>query len=397
MTAIFEGLTAPQAPPWLGASEGEQVALLLKPSEMPAYRPACEALAKEALEPNAFYEPWMLLPALETLADETLRFLLIFVPDAQQPENTLVLGGVFPLTLNWRWRWLPIGTGRLWKHPHCYLCVPLVHARHGEQVVEAFLDCMGSSPCSLFELPTIAAKGAFARLLAEQLRQRRWPSLAFNEHARPMLGQRRDVETFLRKTLRTSRRKNILRRQRQLAAKGRLEYDLLTPTGDVSAWIQEFLTLEASGWKGKAGSALACRRQDLAFFTSAAQQAFARGRLLMLALRLDGRAVAMRTIFLAGSGAFCFKPAYDEAYARFSPGILLSAHLIRHLHQHPEIAWLDSCSAPGNTPLGELTSERRDIQSVLFSTGGILGNLAVRSLRGLRHLSRRLRRKGDPS
>ena len=49
----------------------------------------------------------------------------------------------------------------------------------------------------------------------------------------------------------------------------------------------------------------------------------------MLALRLDGAPIAMKFNVEAGDGAFALKVAFDEAYARFSPGVALEIESIR--------------------------------------------------------------------
>ena len=47
----------------------------------------------------------------------------------------------------------------------------------------------------------------------------------------------------------------------------------------------------------------------------------AAGRLQLLALTAGERTAALKCNLLAGDEVFCFKIAYDEAYARFSPGV----------------------------------------------------------------------------
>src|SRR5437763_10056109 len=58
------------------------------------YVQAWEDLAVEALEPNLFYEPWMLIPALRALATgKDLRVAIVLTVKEGKP----VLCGVFPL------------------------------------------------------------------------------------------------------------------------------------------------------------------------------------------------------------------------------------------------------------------------------------------------------------
>ena len=66
-----------------------------------------------------------------------------------------------------------------------------------------------------------------------------------------------DADTYLCAALSAKHRKMIRRQERQLSEIRRLEYDALTPDDDVAVWSEEFLRLEASGWKGRENSAIA--------------------------------------------------------------------------------------------------------------------------------------------
>ena len=76
-----------------------------------------------------------------------------------------------------------------------------------------------------------------------------------------------------------------------------------------------------------------------------------RWRLERLAIRLDGKPLAMLATFLCSPGAFSFKTAFDESFARFSPGVLLQRENLELLAR-ADIDWVDSCAAeiPSDTP-----------------------------------------------
>ena len=78
----------------------------------------------------------------------------------------------------------------------------------------------------------------------------------------------------------------------------------------------------------------------------------------MRALDLDGRPLAMLVNFLCPPGGFSFKTAFDEGYARFSPGVLLQQANL-DLLDHPRIMWVDSCAAPGHPMIDSVWRERR--------------------------------------
>ncbi len=78
----------------------------------------------------------------------------------------------------------------------------------------------------------------------------------------------------------------------------------------------------------------------------------------MRALDLDERPLAMLINFRAPPGGFSFKTAFDEEYARFSPGVLLQQENL-DLLDDPAIAWVDSCAAPGHPMIDSVWRERR--------------------------------------
>src|SRR3954464_12105801 len=88
--------------------------------------PAWNSLASSAIDPNPFYEPWMLIPALHELADESVSVLLIY--DASSD----VLCGLVPVVRRRLYHRLPIPNFRFWKHKYCFLCTPLLRAGFAE-------------------------------------------------------------------------------------------------------------------------------------------------------------------------------------------------------------------------------------------------------------------------
>jgi len=117
----------------------------------------------------------------------------------------------------------------------------------------------------------------------------------------------------------------------------------------------------------------------------------------MLALRLDGRPIASKCDFLAADGSFTFKIAFDESYARYSPGLLLELHNIQRLHAQSRTGWVDSCTHAENFMFNRLWLGRRTIESRVVSTGKAPGDLVIAMLPLLAWLSRKLlRRRASP-
>jgi CelD/BcsL family acetyltransferase involved in cellulose biosynthesis len=340
-------------------------------------------LARRAIEPNPFYEPWALVPALRDYArDSSFEFVFI-----SRRDGTLI--GFFPLVREERFRGVPVRALALWNHEHCYLNTPLVHAGYARECVNAFLDFLAKeadAPILVFERMT--GDGPFAALLISALADRKEHYCSFERHFRGLYTLRSDADTYLASILDGEGRRKLKMKERKLAENGSIEYDVLAPRGDIERWLAEFLTLEASGWKGKEATAMQSSPEGRRYFESVIRAAFDRNQLEMLALRLNGNPIAMKCNLVCGDAGFCFKIAYDERYAKQSPGMLLELNQIRRLHAERTIRWVDSCSSPKSRHFGQVCLDRRTIETLVLSTGRERGRLIVALLPLLQWVTR---------
>jgi len=363
------------------------------PADLSEFIPAWEDLAASALEPNVFYEPWMMTPALHNLgAAKTLLIALIFTADPARPETPL-LCGLFPLECGRGYKGAPVKFIRLWRHKHCFLTTPLIRAGYERRTLEAFFKWLATDARSgaLIEFNMLPGAGPFHQTLVDYLYRSGKPNRFFESYTRALFQPAADADTYLCAALSAKHRKMIRRLEYRLSEIGRLEYDALSQDDDAAAWIEEFLRLEASGWKGRESSALASNESERSYFKSIATEAFRRGRLVMLALRLDGRPIAYKCNFLAGLGSFTFKIAFDENYAGYSPGMLLEIENVRRLHAQSRIEWVDSCADPLNFMFNRLWLTRRTIQNLIVSTGQTPGDFVVSVIPLLSWINRKLK------
>src|SRR6185295_2165836 len=94
------------------------------PATLAGHMAAWNDLAAAALEPNVFYEPWMLLPAIDSFGrGKALRYVLVYAFEGNDPP---LLCGLFPLERGARYNGLPFPLARLWQHKPCFLGTPLV-------------------------------------------------------------------------------------------------------------------------------------------------------------------------------------------------------------------------------------------------------------------------------
>jgi hypothetical protein len=354
------------------AGTGFSVEVRSDPAALRALIPDWEALAAEAVEPNPFYEHWMLLPALEAYGARGFRCLLVW--------DNGTLAGLFPMQAERTYRGLPVAALRSWRHRNMLLCTPLLRARGGAQnmarIIEAVLQ---ARLASIIEFDWVAAGGLFYGALAETASAAGLPWMVTDAYARALLLRDRDPRSRF-----NSNMKNNLRRwQARLAAAGRLSSRRLAPGDDLAAWSEEFMRLEARGWKGRAGTALACREDDRRFVAAVFGEAFRRGRLLITGLDLDDKPLARHIMLSAGEGAVSFKLAYDEAHASCSPGIVAEVDNVRQFMESAGLRWIDSNTARESTGYWRVWKDRRTVQRVTLGLNGA-GRLAVAALPLLR-------------
>jgi len=341
-------------------------------AELEALQDAWEELAAASVEPNPFYESWMLLPALRSFARERVEVVLVFRGD--------LLCGLFPIAHR-------RGRAGLWRHPYCYLTAPLLRRGCERAAIHCWLDTLAAR-ATVVRLEDVPGDGCLRLHLVDELNERKWPALVSEAYTRAVLRRGPSAEEFLSRALAGKRRKEFRRQRTRLSELGGLMTEELPPGADPAPWVDEFLDLEAQGWKGREG---VDSLRDRTFVQQMAAGAARKGKLQMLALRLDGRPVAMKMNLVGGEGAFAFKITFDEGFRRFSPGVLLELDNVERAHQLPALRWMDSCAAPNRFMINHLWPDRREMQTVFFSTGSRLGAFAVAMIPLLHFLRRRVR------
>jgi len=368
------------------------VVVLRDPQALSGLVPAWEELAAAAIEPNVFYEHWMLLPALEAFGSgKDIAVVLVLLHDPHKPDAPAKLGGLFPLESVHRFGKLRVSALSLWQHLHCYVCTPLVRADAAREcMVELFRWFRsGGASASMVELGCISGDGPFHKILIDVTNELGLRNCITDIFTRGLWHAGYDKNTDPESAVSGDLRRRLRRKEKRLSERGRVEHLAIRPGDDVGRWIDEFLRIEASGWKGERGSALASSERDRRYFTEIVISAFRRGRLLMLGLDFDGHPIARRCAFLAGEGSFAFKTAYDEEFADFSPGAMLEMDSIRQLHALPGVRWMDSCATTSNFLVNRLSNDRKTIQSVAIGAGA-LGELLVSGLPLMRWTTRRI-------
>lgn len=327
-------------------------------------RGAWQALAGRASTPNPFFEDWFLLPGLSRF-DPAGRVLIASL------EGTAGLEALVPLRRERRYGRHVLPHLAVWLHANAFVGAPLVAAGAEERFWEALFAWADRNAGTALFLHTAALPldtPLAEALVAVGTRQGRRLEQVHREE-RALLQSSLDPATYLEAAVGGKKRKEFRRQHARLAEQGALAVVRRQDAEGVGPWLETFLALEARGWKGSAGSALACAPETAGLFREAMAGAAARGRLERLSLELDGEPIAMLANLITPPGAFSFKTAFDERYARFSPGVLLQLENLALL-ERGEIAWADSCAAQGHPMIDALWRERRAIGRFSIAIGG---------------------------
>jgi CelD/BcsL family acetyltransferase involved in cellulose biosynthesis len=320
-------------------------------------------LAARALVPNVFYEPPFALAAAPVFGREAGAVLV------WSGANPRRLVGFFPACLARR-RYalkLPLLVG--WTHPFAPLGTPLVEREAAEPVIAAWLAHLNGNTAlpGLLLLPFIPAEGPFAIALTAILRRARMPAVDFNRHSRALLAPNSNRAAYVERALGARKYREVCRTVRRLHDAGAVLYATATEPNAVGRALEDFLALEASGWKGKAGTAAACN-QDTRGFVSAAVNALAgENKVAIDRIFLDGRPIAGAITLRSGDTAWFWKIAYDETLARLSPGVLLTALVTERLAEDATLTRADSCATADHVVMNRTWNERLALHDLLIA------------------------------
>ncbi len=335
-------------------------------------------LAERAVEPNPFLHPDFVGLAATALRPRGLRILR-----CENADGWTACVPVVPV----RRQGAGFGPGlATWLHPYCSLGTPLMATGTLDQAARGLLSAVRAGHGVGFVSFPSVRDGSVSDALAGTTAA---PPQKVGEFSRGLV--HRPVPPAAAMTpLSKGRAKELRRQKRTLAAALGGPVEVEEPS-DVRAAAQTFLALEAAGWKGREGTAMACLPGHAAFLTEVTARFAARDAVQFLSLGGGGRTAAMQCNFRAGEAMFCLKVAYDEELAAHAPGVQLEVAALERLGDDPRIAWMDSCAAPDNELINRLWPERTTLRTLLFP-GNLAGRATLRSTAAAAGVARRGRR-----
>lgn len=320
-------------------------------------------LCARTIEPNVFFNPRFLAPAMPRLEDREVR--LAVIRDGDEDNSRLRL--LVPFSVEKPAIGVPVI--RTWSSPWGPLGTPLVDRDNPEGVVDDFLNILARPHLKLprvLVLPEVRLDGAVASTIQAVAEARNLPLQRTGITERAFLASDLDGDAYLRNSLSSHHYREFRRIYRRLADKGKLEHVVARSFDEVRRGIEIFLSLEAAGWKGRERTAMAIDRFRAAFAREAVDRLADQDYVRIHTLELDGKPIAALVVFIEAGVAYTWKTAYDEAYTSFSPGTLLMIEVTKQHLDDPNIIESDSCAAPDHPVMSRLWSERRPLGTLVI-------------------------------
>ncbi len=316
-------------------------------------------LAARAKEPNAYYLADWELAVNATSPGRTGATALLAWSRASQ------LIGLLPVVSLRRACQIPL-PALVSADPYGTLCTPLLDRRAAHDAAAELMRQARQEGAHALILRDMSLEGPVMQAFTEKLRQAGLRPRLMRSHRRACLDATRDADDLLRDALGAKKLKELRRQRHRLAEHGAVRFEVARSPEEVVAAIETFLTLEASGWKGERGTALAQVAGDAAFIRRATRALAEKAQCEIVTLHAGDTPVAAGIVLRHQTRAFFFKLGVDETFAKFSPGVQLTLDLTRHLCADPAITSADSTAGPGHPMINPIWRGRLAVGDVLI-------------------------------
>ena len=352
--------------------------------EMAAVRDDWDRLLLRSLEPNVFMEPaFCLSAALHLSSVRRPVFVCVWSLDQDGPRTLLAICPLIRPRLPFR------RVASSWFHDLAALAAPLLDRDHAAPALQAILAWIGwrHPGCGAWLVPSLATSGPTARALEAVADQTSRRMRLLDRRHRAVLGPPGDHCPAGLEAVSRKKAKDLQRLRRRLEGCGTLRYRSAQGGDELRDALEQFLMLEARGWKGRRGTALLMRPEQAAFARAMTRLMARAGQCRVDSLTLDGAPVAMGIILSSRNREYFWKMAYDEAHAGLSPGVQFVLDLTSRQRQAPGVELTDSCAQPDHPMIDHLWSGRLDLADALIAVSPGAG-IGFPSLYGLERLRR---------
>jgi Acetyltransferase (GNAT) domain len=165
-------------------------------------------------------------------------------------------------------------------------------------------------------------------------------------------------DDWLMKNFDQKRRKELKRLRARLAEQGDLQSITLNSADNIQPFLDAFLLLEARSWKGRRGTAISNNKNLQKACEAGLNAMHSTGRLQFWQINLDGRPIASLFALVDDGEVTLGKIAYDEDFAKYSPGVLIILDCTAALMGQPDLVLADSNAIPNHPMIDRIWRDR---------------------------------------
>jgi CelD/BcsL family acetyltransferase involved in cellulose biosynthesis len=324
------------------------------------------ALAEHVVEPNAYYLPEWALAVSASARGRTGALALSAFSDAPLAyDGPARMIGLLPVVSLWRAYRIPL-PALVSAQPYGTLCTPPLDGELTEAAAERLMQDARKAGAHALILCDVSLDGRAMRAFTEVLRLNGMRPRLMQSCLRACLDATRNADDLLADALGAKKLKELRRLRHRLADHGAISLEVARTSSEVAAALETFLVLEASGWKGKRGTALVQHDGDAAFIRRATVALAETGQCEIATLRAGNTPVAAAIVLRHRDRAFYFKLGIDERFAKYSPGVQLTLDVTRRLCGDPAIRSADSTAAPDHPMINPIWRGRFAIGDVMI-------------------------------
>lgn len=329
------------------------------------FQDAIAKLAKESVVPNPFFELPILKPALKNLGGSEVQFL--YLSKQTGTEESLKLFA--PVSLR------SIGilrrkVLRTWNHIYAPLGMPLIANDTGEETLKAFIECMDNAhheKARAIVFEQVAKEGRFIKNLYYS---RHLSSKLLLAIGTPRAGLKPLENMNYEQTHFSGRRKQRLNKARtELETLGKVTFQSFRSQKSIEKPLEDFLTLEGSGWKGKRKTALNSSPENAQFCRQAVFNCARENKCTIYSLELNCQTIASLILFESNGYYYPWKIAYDERYAKYSVGNLLMVYATTDFANMKKFRGLDTLAAEHNATALRFWPDEKEFFTMIIGIG----------------------------
>ncbi|MCP4073263.1 MAG: GNAT family N-acetyltransferase [Hyphomicrobiales bacterium] len=340
---------------------------LSKPKIAPELEMLLDKYQDDCLEDNPFFEKPFLAAAFGRMNTRETILLTVW----ETIDNQRLLRMYFPVVKE------RVGvpgkkTWRCWSHDYAPLGVPIVSKRDAEEVLDRFLQLISQvvyPGISTLVFQDVPLDGLFAVKLRDVINDSRLPYRQISTSDRAVLQRNLIDPSSDILEVNAKMRRNYRRQLRRLGETGELVLERVDEYQDIILRFEEFLLLEASGWKKRQGTSMLTTKQTAAFARQAVTELAKSGQSAVYSIRLEDKTIASLIMLKSGGAYFPWKIAIDQNYSHYSPGALLIFRISQALGAESEFFRADSLAAASSQLVNPIWKQRMELGSLVLPIG----------------------------